>query len=49
MTSYRTISNLRNMFLLELIDFEMVLAGTYITWKFVLSWIVCVMVDVTGV
>jgi len=49
LTSYRTVSNLRRVFLLELIDFEMVLASTYITQNFALSWMVCVMVDVTGV
>jgi len=37
------------MLLLELIDFEMVLSSTYITQYFALSWIVCVMVDWTGV
>jgi len=49
LTSYRTYSYLRRMFLLELIDFEMVLASTYITQNFALSWTVCVMVDVTEV
>ena len=49
LTSYMTISNLRRMFLLELVDFEMVLACTYIIQNFALSWMVCVMVDVTGV
>jgi len=49
LASCRTISNLRRMFLLELIDYEMVLASTFITQNFALSWMVCVMVDVTGV